>query len=84
MDELKIDQSFVAGLEQSKPSRAIASSVIFMSHNLGLKTVAEGLETEGQLELLRSHECDTYQGYLFSRPLAKSDVEDVFRASAPC
>jgi len=60
VDELKIDQSFVAGLEQSKPSRAIASSVIFMSHNLGLKTVAEGLETEGQLELLRSHECDTY------------------------
>lgn len=82
VDELKIDQSFVAGLDQSKPSRAIASSVIFMSHNLGLKTVAEGVETEGQLEFLRSHECDTYQGYLFSRPLARSDVEDIFRAAA--
>ena len=82
VDELKIDQSFVAGLEQSKPSRAIASSVIFMSHNLGLKTVAEGVETEGQLEFLRSHECDTCQGYLFSRPLAKSDVGGIFHSTA--
>jgi EAL domain-containing protein (putative c-di-GMP-specific phosphodiesterase class I) len=77
VDEIKIDKSFIADLETSVPSQAIASSVIYMSHNLGLTTVAEGVETEGQLEFLRTHACDTCQGFYFSRPLPKNGVEEL-------
>ncbi len=68
-DILKIDKSFVDDIENDKESRLIARAIITLSHILGKIVVAEGVETVGQLELLREWECDIIQGYYFSRPL---------------
>lgn len=67
--KLKIDQSFVRDLTEDAEDRAIVDAVIRMAAALGLQTLAEGVETEGQLEFLRRHGCEAVQGYLFSRPL---------------
>ena len=69
VDVLKIDKSFINDIENDNESCRIAQAIITLSHILGKKVVAEGVETSGQLELLRKWECDTIQGYYFSRPL---------------
>ena len=69
MQELKIDQSFVRNLDETSEDAVIVRSTIEMSHNLGLKVVAEGVEYEHSLRLLERRNCDTAQGYLISRPL---------------
>jgi diguanylate cyclase (GGDEF)-like protein len=76
VDRVKLDQSFVRDLVTSRDDAAIATAVIAMAHSLGLGVVAEGVETEAQLEFLRRHACDAAQGHLFSVPLAA----DAFRA----
>jgi EAL domain-containing protein (putative c-di-GMP-specific phosphodiesterase class I) len=82
LDELKIDRSFVTDLAQDSNSRALFSSVVFLSHNLGLLTVAEGIETEAQLHFLQQHRCDQYQGYFFSPPLSNTEVLDLLSQQA--
>lgn len=67
-DKLKLDQTFVSGLETSEQSRAIARATISMAHALNLTVTAEGVESEAQAQFLRDHGCDQLQGYLFSRP----------------
>jgi diguanylate cyclase (GGDEF)-like protein len=74
MDKLKIDRSFVVGMTQSPESRTIVSAIISLAHSLGLKVVAEGVETEEQLNILRLLKCDEVQGYLLSRPVAYDKV----------
>jgi diguanylate cyclase (GGDEF)-like protein/PAS domain S-box-containing protein len=74
MDTLKIDRSFVVGMTQSPESRTIVSTIISLAHSLGLKVVAEGVETEEQLNLLRLLKCDEMQGFLLSRPVASDDI----------
>jgi EAL domain-containing protein (putative c-di-GMP-specific phosphodiesterase class I) len=69
VQELKIDQSFVRNLDETSEDAVIVRSTIEMSHNLGLKVVAEGVEYEHSLILLDRWHCDTAQGYLISRPL---------------
>jgi diguanylate cyclase (GGDEF)-like protein len=69
VQELKIDQSFVRDLDETSEDAVIVRSTIEMSHNLGLKVVAEGVEYEHSLRLLERWQCDTAQGYLISRPL---------------
>ncbi|WP_339437922.1 putative bifunctional diguanylate cyclase/phosphodiesterase [Pseudomonas sp. EA_15y_Pfl1_P104] len=69
VQELKIDQSFVRNLSSTSGDAVIVRSTIEMSHNLGLKVVAEGVEFEPSLKLLKQWKCDTAQGYLISRPL---------------
>jgi len=69
VQELKIDQSFVRNLDSTSGDAVIVRSTIEMSHNLGLKVVAEGVEFEPSLRLLKQWNCDTAQGYLISRPL---------------
>ena len=69
VQELKIDQSFVRNLDSTSGDGVIVRSTIEMSHSLGLKVVAEGVEFEPSLTLLRLWNCDTAQGYLISRPL---------------
>ncbi|MEM9570091.1 MAG: EAL domain-containing protein [Pseudomonadota bacterium] len=67
-DKLKLDQTFVRGIESSDQSRAIARATISMAHALNLIVTAEGVESEVQAQFLRDHGCDELQGYLFSRP----------------
>ena len=69
VQELKIDQSFVRNLNSTSGDGVIVCSTIEMSHNLGLKVVAEGVEFAPSLKLLKQWNCDTAQGYLISRPL---------------
>jgi diguanylate cyclase (GGDEF)-like protein/PAS domain S-box-containing protein len=69
VSKLKIDQSFVRDLTDDAEDRAIVDAVIRMAGALGLTTLAEGVETDGQLDFLRGHGCQAVQGYLFSRPL---------------
>tara|TARA_R110001583_G_scaffold195549_1_gene375925 strand:+ start:22501 stop:24624 length:2124 start_codon:yes stop_codon:yes gene_type:complete len=69
IDYLKIDRSFVRDLTTDASDLAIAEAMIVMAHKLGMKVVAEGVETAAQRDLLRSAGCDYAQGYLFSRPI---------------
>lgn len=69
IDFLKIDQSFVRDIGTSADSAAIIRTIIAMAHNLQLKVVGEGVETEQQFDFLAGYECEEVQGYYFSRPL---------------
>ena len=80
IDYLKIDQSFVAEIETDEGSRTIAESIIVMAHRLGLKVIAEGIETGAQLALLKQAGCDYGQGYLFSVALPAHDFESLLMA----
>jgi len=79
IDRLKIDASFVQDVESDPSDAAIAATIIAMGNALGLQTVAEGIETPGQLAFLSVKGCDEAQGFLFSRPL---DAEAMFQALA--
>jgi EAL domain-containing protein (putative c-di-GMP-specific phosphodiesterase class I) len=68
IDEVKIDQSFISQLEHGEAGRTIVQASVAMAHGLGLRVVAEGIETEHQLSMLRSMGCDDGQGYYFGRP----------------
>jgi len=70
LDRLKLDKSFVRGLGQDADASAIANAVVTLGHSLGLRVIAEGVETQEQLRALRQMGCDELQGYLFSKPLA--------------
>ncbi|MBA1331219.1 signaling protein, partial [Candidatus Endoriftia persephone str. Guaymas] len=68
LDAIKIDQSFVRDLTTDPSDASIVETIIVMSRHLGLKVIAEGVETEQTLEVLKAYGCDNYQGYLFGRP----------------
>lgn len=78
LDVLKIDYSFIKNMTQDQGSRAIVRSIVAMAHNLNLRVVAEGVETEQQFDLLKEYGCDAIQGYLFSRPALPEDVQKLF------
>ncbi len=80
IDSLKIDRSFVSGIDgpDGKGDQAIISAVIAMANGLGLRLIAEGVETEKQAEFLREHRCGEVQGYLFSRPAPPEVIEALF------
>ena len=78
VDVLKIDQSFVAGIEDSPSDRAVTGAVIALAHGLGLATVAEGVERPGQLDVLRELGGDLAQGYWFATPMSSDALADVF------
>lgn len=79
IDYLKIDRSFIQGLANDNTDRAITEAVIAMGHKLGMKIIAEGVETPEQLELLRQAGCDYAQGYLFARPMPPAAFIDYIR-----
>lgn len=78
-DKLKIDIAFVREITRDPDSAAIALSVIAMAHALHMQVIAEGVETEGQMNYLRRNGCDEMQGYYFSRPLPAPDLEVLLR-----
>ena len=80
--KLKIDQSFVRDLEVDRDDAAIVSAIIGLARNLGLDTLAEGVETDGQLAMLTNHGCRQFQGYFFSRPLAADQAQVLFSPPA--
>jgi diguanylate cyclase len=73
---LKVDKSFVGGMEQREENRKLVHAMINLAHNLSLEVVAEGVETPEQLALLRGFGCDQAQGYLISKPLPLPELVD--------
>lgn len=79
VDYLKIDRSFVEHVTTDLRAAAIATSVIALGHRMGLRVVAEGVESQAQLFYLAQHDCDEMQGYHFSRPLPAQGVLELLR-----
>lgn len=82
IDVLKIDQSFVRDIPGDADNAAIASTIITMAHSLDLKVVAEGVETEQQLNFMHDHHCDAMQGYYLSKPIPADQFESFLKNSA--
>ena len=74
VNRLKIDRSFIKGLETESDDSEITAATIALAHTLGKEVVAEGVETVGQLSFLRGQRCDIVQGYLFSQPLPLAEI----------
>jgi EAL domain-containing protein (putative c-di-GMP-specific phosphodiesterase class I) len=83
IDTLKIDKEFVDDLTRDPDDEAITSTIITMGHSLGLNVIAEGVETEEQLEFLREHGCDEIQGHWLSRPLGAEQCLAFIRSWQP-
>ena len=75
VDLLKIDRSFITDVTERHDDAVITRAVINLAHNLGIQVVAEGVETEEQLNFLKAHRCNLAQGYLISRPIPAADFE---------
>jgi len=73
---VKIDQSFVSNLSPASQDLVLCEAIIVMAHKLGIRVIAEGVETELQRQLLTAIECDYCQGYLFDRPLPAQAFSD--------
>ncbi len=79
IDKLKIDKSFVDDILTGEGGAAIATSTIALAHQMGLKVIAEGVETEQQSAFLKEYLCDEAQGYLYSKPLANDQILEFFK-----
>jgi len=75
IDQIKIDRSFVAGIGLERSDEAIVKAIIAMGHGLGLRIVAEGVETREQCDFLKANGCDRVQGYFFSRPVEAAQLQ---------
>jgi len=83
IDEIKIDMSFIRKIGENPKTKSIVHSIIGMAHEIGIKTVAEGVETEEQVSFLRQSGCDYIQGYYYSKPLPEEEfVEFLEKADA--
>ncbi|RBA22890.1 EAL domain-containing protein [Herminiimonas fonticola] len=81
IDVLKIDRSFIKDIPQNSNDAAIADAIISMAHSLGMRVLAEGVETEAQCEFLSRNMCDEVQGFLFSKALSAEEMEPILRES---
>ena len=79
VNHLKIDKSFIREIDTNPDDAAIVRAIITLGHELGLKVVAEGVETLANYEFLQQHHCDEIQGYYFSRPVPAADMESLLR-----
>lgn len=82
LDTLKIDRAFVKDIEDDDNDRIISTVITSLGHSLGMEVVAEGVETVGQLALLRAMGCDTIQGYLLAKPMSADAVSEKLKGSA--
>ena len=78
IDALKVDQSFVRDATTDPDDASLVMAIITLAHNLRLKVVAEGVETEEQLRFLHLLRCDEIQGYFFSKPLPANEFESLW------
>lgn len=83
MDTLKIDRSFVLDMTESPQGLALVSTIINLAHALKLKVVAEGVDSDDQLRLLRVLGCDEMQGYLFSQAVPSAEFEAKYLRRPP-
>ncbi|MDH3353648.1 MAG: EAL domain-containing protein, partial [Chromatiales bacterium] len=79
IDTLKVDRDFIKDATKNHNNEAITSAIIDMAHSLQLRVVAEGVETEEQLQFLVNHQCTDIQGFLFSRALPVTDFEALLK-----
>ncbi len=79
IDRIKIDQSFIRDIPGDSNDTAICSAIISMAHSLKLNVIAEGVETDRQMDFLRRERCDEIQGYLFSQPVSPKEVSEMIR-----
>lgn len=79
LDRLKIDQSFISNINLNTSDEVIIQSIISLAKNLNLKIVAEGVETQKQLEFLQSNHCEEVQGFYFSKPVSTSELEVILQ-----
>jgi EAL domain-containing protein (putative c-di-GMP-specific phosphodiesterase class I) len=79
IDFLKIDQSFVRNLAPGSSNMALCEAIIVMAHKLGMKVIAEGIETEQQRGLLTAAGCDFGQGFLFSKPVPVQEFDEMLK-----
>lgn len=84
LDEIKVDQAFVRDLPDDSGNAAIVGAVIAMARGLGLTVTAEGVETPGQMNFLKMHGCDQFQGFLFSRPIPAQEFAQLLIKKANC
>lgn len=75
VDTLKIDRAFVSRMDSDHDTHEIVRIIVMLAHNLGLKVVGEGIETQTQLDLLRDIGCELGQGYFFSKPADRETIE---------
>ena len=79
VDEVKIDRSFMIEVARSREDRALITAVTYLSHKLGARVCAEGVEDAGQLKFLKKVKCDEFQGYICSRPISPGAFTDLFQ-----
>jgi len=82
VNTLKLDRHFVTGVATDPRDGDLCAGVIALAHKLGLKVVAEGVETEAQASALKERDCDMFQGYLYSRPLPTAEMTDYLRGKS--
>ena len=82
IDQLKIDRSFIADIGTDRNDEIICQTIVAMSQQLGLQTVAEGVETAAQLDFLKGLRCNRYQGYLFLPPSSEQEFLRYCQSSA--
>jgi EAL domain-containing protein (putative c-di-GMP-specific phosphodiesterase class I) len=76
-DVLKVDQSFTASLDKSDESKVFFTAIVTMAHALGMRVVAEGVETLSQIKILKSLGCDEIQGFYISKPLPPGEKQPI-------
>ena len=78
IDIIKIDKSFIDSVSYNEKDKVLLENIIHLAHGFQLKVIAEGIENEDQLKILKEMQCDMFQGYHFGRPVDKVDFERMF------
>jgi diguanylate cyclase len=82
LSAVKIDRAFISDITRSPDDAAIANAVIAMAHGMGMQVVAEGVETQAQMQFLRTKQCDEMQGFAFSKPVSADEFASMLRGGA--